>query len=132
MKLTVTEISIHKEDESPIFGDIATHVKLDDEGGGVFIKIVQHDDTKMNEIRLDFNEVEYLVKAIEMLKKNLQQEQFIPDYVPHIYPGDNTTQPDIPNYLGGPNTCGKCGMVFDGVTSYYCSHNDCPTFMKAT
>ena len=68
MKLTVTEIAVHKEEESPIFGDIVTHVKLDDEGGGTFIKITQHNDTQMNEIRLDFNEVEYILKAIEMLK----------------------------------------------------------------
>ncbi len=68
MKLTVTEIAVHKENESPIFGDIVTHVKLDDEGAGPFIKIVQHNDTKMDEIRLDFNEIEYILKAIEMLK----------------------------------------------------------------
>jgi hypothetical protein len=68
MKLTVTEIAVHKENESPIFGDIVTHVKLDDEGAGPFIKIVQHNDTKMDEIRLDFKEIEYILKAIEMLK----------------------------------------------------------------
>ena len=68
MKLTVTEIAVHKEDESPIFGDIVTHVKLDDEGAGTFIKIVQHNDTKTDEIRLDFNEIEHILKAIEMLK----------------------------------------------------------------
>lgn len=42
MKLTVTEISVHKEGDSPIFGDLVTHVKLYDEGGGTFIKLVQH------------------------------------------------------------------------------------------
>lgn len=68
MKLTVTEIAVHKEGESPIFGEIVTHVKLDDEGGGPFIKITQHNDTKMDEIRLDFNEIEYILKAIETLK----------------------------------------------------------------
>jgi DNA polymerase elongation subunit (family B) len=70
MKLTVTEIAIHKEGESPIFGEIVTHVKLDDEGAGMFIKITQSSDTQMNEIRLDFNEVEYIIKAIEMLKES--------------------------------------------------------------
>jgi hypothetical protein len=69
MKLTVTEIAVHKEDESPIFGDIVTHVKLDDEGAGTFIKLIQHNDTQMNEIRLDFNEIKYILKAIEMLKE---------------------------------------------------------------
>jgi hypothetical protein len=69
MKLTVTELAIHKEDESPIFGDMVTHVKLDDEGGGAFIKITQECESQLNEIRLDFTEVEYLIKAIEMLKE---------------------------------------------------------------
>jgi hypothetical protein len=41
---------------------------LDDEGAGPFIKIVQHNDTKMDEIRLDFKEIEHIFKAIEMLK----------------------------------------------------------------
>ena len=68
MKLTVTEIAVHKEDESPIFGDIVTHVKLDDEGGGTFIKITQHNHIKMDEIRFNFNEIEHILKAIEMLK----------------------------------------------------------------
>jgi hypothetical protein len=39
MKLTVTEIVLHKEEESPIFGEIVTNVKLDDDGAGLFIKI---------------------------------------------------------------------------------------------
>ena len=68
MKLTVTEIAVHKEGESPIFGNIVTHVKLDDEGAGSFIKIVQHNGNNVDEIRLDFNEIEYILKAIEMLK----------------------------------------------------------------
>jgi hypothetical protein len=68
MKLTVTEIAVHKETENPIFGDIVTHVKLDDEGAGTFIKIVQHNGNDVDTIRLDFNEIEYIIKAIEMLK----------------------------------------------------------------
>lgn len=69
MKFTVTGIAVHKEDQNPIFGEILTHVKLDDDGGGLFVKIVQHSDTKTNEIRLDFKEVEYILKAIQMLKE---------------------------------------------------------------
>lgn len=30
--------------------------------------------------------------------------------------------------------CGKCGMKFDNNVAYgyYCPHNDCPVFVKAT
>lgn len=69
MKLTVTEIAVHKEGESPIFGDLVTHVKLDDDGGGTFVRILQSSDTQMNEVRFDFNEFQYIMKAIEMLKE---------------------------------------------------------------
>jgi hypothetical protein len=69
MKLTVTEVTIHKENESPVFGELVTHIKLDDEGGGEFVKIIQHNDIVRNEIRLDFNEIEHVLKAIEMIKE---------------------------------------------------------------
>ena len=68
MKLTITEIAVHKEDESPIFGELVTHVKLYDEAGGPFIRLIQNTDAGTNEIRLDFNEIEYILKAIETLK----------------------------------------------------------------
>ena len=68
MKLTVTEIAVHKENESPVFADTTTHVKLYDEGGGAFIKLVQCNDEGVNEIRLDFSEIDYILKAIETIK----------------------------------------------------------------
>lgn len=68
MKLTVTEISVHSEKENPIFGNLTTHVKLDDEGAGIFIKLVQHTDDGVNEIKLDFNEIPHIIKAINILQ----------------------------------------------------------------
>lgn len=68
MKLTVTEIAIHREDQSPIFGDLTTRVSVDDEGGGIFVRITQDTDDGPVSIRMDFNEVEYLVQAINILK----------------------------------------------------------------
>lgn len=62
MKLTITEIAVHKENESPVVGDLVTYVKLMDDGGGEFIKLVQYTETDVHEIRLDF-------KAIEMIKE---------------------------------------------------------------
>lgn len=69
MKLTVTEIAVHKENESPVIGDLVTYVKLIDDGGGEFIKLVQYTETDVHEIRLDFGEIEYIMKAIEMIKE---------------------------------------------------------------
>lgn len=68
MKLTVTEIAVHRESDNPIFGELVTRVKLDDEAAGPFIRLIQNTDAGTNEIRLDFNEIEHIMKAIEMLK----------------------------------------------------------------
>ena len=68
MKLTVTEIAIHREDQSPIFGDLTTRVSVDHEGADIFVRITQDTDDGPVSIRMDFNEVEYLVQAINILK----------------------------------------------------------------
>lgn len=69
MKMTITEITVHPEDESPVFGRLTTKIRIDDEGGGAFVKLVQEDDAgKLNEVRFDFNELEAIVKAIKLLE----------------------------------------------------------------
>jgi hypothetical protein len=73
MKLTVTEISIHSKDESPIFGELATKVSLNDEGNGPFVCIKQ-ETNHTNEIRLDFDDIPQILKAIEMLREGLNSE----------------------------------------------------------
>lgn len=74
MKLTVTEITIHAENESPIFGELATKVSVDDEGGGPFLRVTQDTEDGHVGIRMDFNEVEYLVQAINILKSGVQDD----------------------------------------------------------
>ena len=69
MKLTITEISIHRKKDSPIFGELNTKVKLADEGGGMFVKISQDSDDGYSAVRLGFDELEYLNKAILILQK---------------------------------------------------------------
>jgi hypothetical protein len=69
MKLTVTEISIHPEHENPIFGNEVTKVQLADEGAGYFFTISQSTEAGLNEIRMDFKELDYLVAAIRQLKR---------------------------------------------------------------
>ena len=51
---------------------------------------------------------------------------------PYVYPGDNTPQPDIPEYLVGTFACEKCGVSLEGSVSYYCARNDCQVYAKAT
>jgi hypothetical protein len=45
---------------------------------------------------------------------------------PHAIPPNLTGAPTM------PVKCAKCGMTFQGVTGYYCSDTECPTFLKAS
>ena len=75
MKMTITEVAVHPEDESPVFGRMTTKISIDDEGGGVFFKLVQEDDAgKLNEVRFDFKELEAVVEAIKLLEAGVADE----------------------------------------------------------
>jgi hypothetical protein len=36
---TIVKVSVHLYDESPVFGESSTHISLDDEGAGLYIKM---------------------------------------------------------------------------------------------
>jgi hypothetical protein len=65
MKLTITEVAVHFEGESPIFGELTTIVKLEDEGAGYFLTIGQYDHI----IRLGLEEFDTLIKAVALIKQ---------------------------------------------------------------
>lgn len=74
MKLTVTEITMHPADQSPIYSQMATKIGIMDEGAGPFVTITQDtDDGVVATIRLDFEEVNTLVRAISMLKDGIEE-----------------------------------------------------------
>ena len=65
---TITEVSVHDPNENPIFGESATHVKLADEGGGIYLKITQcNDDIEPGEVT--FNCLEHLTAVYEAAKE---------------------------------------------------------------
>lgn len=71
MKLTVTEIAIHRETENPVFGKDVIYVRLVDEGAGPFLNIYQETESgAYNEIRIDFTEFETLIEAVNKLKES--------------------------------------------------------------
>lgn len=75
MKMTITEVSVHPEDENPVFGRDTTRVRLDDEGGGAFVKLIQENEIgDMNVVRLDFKELETIVKAIRLLEAEVADD----------------------------------------------------------
>jgi len=76
--------------------------------------------------------LETIIEMIDRMNKKLDRlERSVGTQTnPFVYPGDNTPQPDMDFHAS--TTCSKCGLVFEGTTSYYCPQNDCPTFMKVT
>lgn len=63
--ITVTQMTIHQKDVSPVYGESIIHVRLEDDGGGKYVIISQEN----NEIAIDFDEVPELMEAIERLKR---------------------------------------------------------------
>jgi len=59
---SISQVCVHREDE---FRTLQTTVSLTDEGGGEFITLMDSDG---NEIRLDFEEFEEVIKAVSLLK----------------------------------------------------------------
>ena len=63
-------ISVYRGDESPVFGEGATHVCLEDDGGGEFIVLRQtHWSTQEGEIRVDIDELNEIMLAVMDLTK---------------------------------------------------------------
>lgn len=65
-KTTTTQISVHLENESPIFGESAINVRLEDEAGGIFLELIDGEGTRM---RIDYTQWTELNKGIEKLMK---------------------------------------------------------------
>lgn len=68
MKISPTSFAIYRDDEHPIHGESSTRVSLTDEGGGPFIVVTQWLDGEEQTVRLEFDEIELLVQAVEQLK----------------------------------------------------------------
>lgn len=64
---TITAIAVHRPEESPIFGESATTIRLDDDGGGPFIVIEQADASQPGAIRLDPDECEIVMREVRRL-----------------------------------------------------------------
>lgn len=64
---TITQISVGREDENPVFGE-CIHIKLEDEAGGMFLVMEQDGfDDKSNEIRIGFEEWDNICLAVSTL-----------------------------------------------------------------
>lgn len=65
---TIIKVSVHLYDENPVFGESSTHIFLDDEGGGPFIKFEQCNDVTANGT-VTFNDVKHMTAVYEAAKE---------------------------------------------------------------
>lgn len=74
-KITTLMVSVHPENENPVFGERSTHLRVEDEAGGPFLIITQcHDEIKPGEIRVDFEELTKIHEAAMMLREQANWE----------------------------------------------------------
>ena len=66
---TITEVTVHREGESPVFGESAVKVRIDDEGGGAFIVLEQmgSDAPGARRVMIDAEELDLIVKAAKKM-----------------------------------------------------------------
>ncbi len=74
MKQLITKINLYREGDSPLFGDSVTSLELDDEAGGIFLKVIQEPNEfgPGGVLRFDFDEIDELFNAINYLKQASQ------------------------------------------------------------
>lgn len=65
--MSTTEITIHRHDTNPVYGELNIKVRLEDEAAGAFISLSQSDSLTPGEIRLDLEEVELIAEAAKTL-----------------------------------------------------------------
>ena len=67
---TVIKISIHTKDESPIFGENATHVSVEDDGGGAYLQIAQCNDSTEDGV-VTFNDLAHFDAVYQAVREML-------------------------------------------------------------
>lgn len=67
-RTTTIAVSIHPPGENPVFSEHATHMRLEDEGGGPFIIVKQcHPGVEPGEVRLDLPELVLVHETAQQL-----------------------------------------------------------------
>ena len=68
LKVTTLKVSVHQAGESPVFGEQATHISIDDEAAGAFIVLEQfHHEVGKGMLRFDLEELELVTAEARKL-----------------------------------------------------------------
>jgi hypothetical protein len=68
-KVTELMVSVHASSDNPIFGDTATHIRIEDEAGGGFVVLTQTNEVnKPGELRFDIDELHIIYsEAVKLM-----------------------------------------------------------------
>ena len=69
MMSTITSITIHRKGDSPIFGETATVVSMQDEAAGIFFKVSQCTEENQGYVMLEVGEIEAILRAAKRMAK---------------------------------------------------------------
>lgn len=76
LQVTITQFSIHRKNENPIYGEDVIRVNLEDEAAGFFITLSQPTNTDM---RITIEELELIAqeakKMVDLAEKHLQTNE---------------------------------------------------------
>ena len=67
--MTITSITIHRKEDSPVFGDSAIVVEMQDEAAGVFFKVSQCTEENQGYVMLEVGEIEAILRAAKRMAK---------------------------------------------------------------
>jgi hypothetical protein len=75
-KTTILQVSVHREESNPVFGEGNTYVSVDDEAAGPFLTIQQHDEnSEPGKVRMDYEEFMAVAEAAKMLMHQMYIEK---------------------------------------------------------
>ena len=72
--ITPIKVSVHRKDDSPIFGESVIHVSVDDEAAGPFV-VMESNDGHADGLRIDLDELEAAVVAARQLIAGLPNQR---------------------------------------------------------
>jgi len=77
MKATVLKVSVHSAKECACFGEGATHIEVDDEGGGGFVILSQpaNERTHDGTLRFHLDELEEILVQSRILLEHYYTEE---------------------------------------------------------
>lgn len=70
MKITITQLSVHEDADNPVHGDSAICVSMDDEGGGLYLRL--SNPASDNGVAINPTEWPHVAGAVERILNEIR------------------------------------------------------------